>query len=280
VIDHARVAADARRALDEDVGAGDLTAALLPAEGIARARVIAREPAVICGRPWFDAVYAALDPAVSVRWEVEEGESVATDRLLCELSGPPRPLVTGERSALNFLQFLSGTATQARRYANAAAGSRTRVLDTRKTLPGLRHAQKYATACGGCTNHRMGLFDAVLIKENHVIAAGSVGAAVRQALSLYPGVAVETEVETLAELDEALDAGATRVLLDNFAPADIRRAVERAAGRASLEASGNIELADLPAIAATGVDFVSTGALTKHVRAVDLSMRFELPPVR
>lgn len=280
MIDPARVAADVRRALEEDVGGGDLTAALLPAQGTARARVIAREAAVICGRPWFDAVYAALDPGVSVHWHVGDGDAVAADTLLCELAGPPRPLVTGERSALNFLQFLSGTATEARRYAEAVAGTRTRILDTRKTLPGLRHAQKYATRCGGCANHRMGLYDAVLIKENHVIAAGSVGAAVRQALALYPGVAVETEVETLAELDEALDAGASRVLLDNFSLADIRRAVERAAGRAALEASGNIELADLPAVAATGVDFISTGAITKHVRAIDLSMRFELPPVR
>ncbi|PWG65137.1 carboxylating nicotinate-nucleotide diphosphorylase [Sediminicurvatus halobius] len=276
-IDPARVADDARRALAEDVGTGDLTAALLPEAGTARARVIAREPAVVCGRPWFDAVYAALDRRIAVRWHVGEGERVAADSLLCELTGPPRPLVSGERSALNFLQFLSGTATVARRYADAVAGTSTRILDTRKTLPGLRYAQKYATRCGGCQNHRMGLHDAVLIKENHVIAAGSLTAAIRQALALYPGRPVEAEVETLAELDEALAAGAPRLLLDNFSLADTREAVRRARGRATLESSGNLELSDLPALAEAGVDFISIGALTKHVRAIDLSMRFELP---
>ncbi|MCS4505736.1 carboxylating nicotinate-nucleotide diphosphorylase [Arhodomonas aquaeolei] len=275
MIDPQRVADDARRALDEDVGSGDITAVLLPAGRIDTATVIVREPAVICGRPWFDAVYQALDPAVHIRWHVNDGDAVDADTLLCTLTGPARSLVTGERTALNFLQLLSGTATTARRYADALAGTGCRVLDTRKTLPGLRRAQKYATACGGAVNHRQGLFDAILIKENHVLACGGITAAVQAARHHHPDVTVEVETETLDEVAEALAAGADIIMLDNFPLAAMREAVAMNAGRARLEASGNVEWEGLAGIAATGVDYVSTGALTKHVRAVDLSMRLQ-----
>lgn len=265
---------DVRRALAEDIGSGDLTAGLIPADRQAQARVVSREPAVVCGRPWFDAVFAGLDPAVRVHWLVEEGQAVTADETLCRLEGPARALLSGERTALNFLQTLSGTATAARRYAEAVAGTGARVLDTRKTLPGLRQAQKYAVRCGGCVNHRMGLYDAILVKENHIMAAGGIGAALREAQRLAPGVPTQVEVETLSQLQEALAAGAERLLLDNMDLAMLREAVRLTAGRASLEASGNVSLETVPSIAGTGVDFVSTGEITKHVRAVDLSMRF------
>jgi nicotinate-nucleotide pyrophosphorylase (carboxylating) len=269
------IASQVLAALAEDVGPGDLTAGLIPAEAAAQATVICREAAVICGRPWFDEVFRQLDPRVAISWEVTEGERVEPERCLCRLAGPARALLTGERTALNFLQTLSGTATLARRYADAVAGTHARVLDTRKTLPGLRKAQKYAVRCGGCHNHRMGLYDAVLVKENHIAAAGSITAAAQHARSLVgAGVMIEVEVENLAELHEALDAGVQRVLLDNMDLAQLREAVERAAGRAELESSGNVELETLRQVAETGVDFISVGALTKHVRAVDLSMRF------
>lgn len=265
---------DVRRALAEDVGDGDLTAALIPADRIGEATVISREPAVICGRAWFDAVYRQLDPAVTIQWHVNDGDTVEPDTLLCELSGPARSLVTGERTALNFLQLLSGTATTAHDYAAAVKGTGTQILDTRKTIPGLRQAQKYAVACGGCTNHRHGLFDAILIKENHIMAAGGITAAVQESRRLAPQVTVEVEVETLDELREALDAGADIILLDNFSLADLRRAREITGNRARLEASGNVDEHGLRAIADTGVDYISVGAITKHLRAVDLSMRF------
>ncbi len=274
--DPAVVAADVARALDEDVGAGDLTAALVPGGAVARASVIAREAAVVCGRPWFDAVFAALDPALAVDWAVGEGAEVAPGARLCTLKGPARPLLTGERVALNFLQLLSGTATVTRRYVAALAGTRTTLLDTRKTVPGLRQAQKYAVRVGGGQNHRMGLYDAFLVKENHIAACGGIGAAVDAARASAPGAPVEVEVESLAELREALAAGADRVLLDNFDLDMMRAAVTETAGRAGLEASGNVGLDGLAAIAATGVDFISVGALTKHVRAVDLSLRLEI----
>lgn len=269
-----------RRALAEDLGPrdghGDITARLVPAGRSAQATIISREAAVICGHAWVDETFRQLDPAVRVDWQVAEGERVAENALLCRLAGPARALLTGERTALNFLQTLSGTATVARHYADLVEGTGCRVLDTRKTLPGLRTAQKHAVAVGGCHNHRIGLFDAVLIKENHIAAAGSIRAAVERAREIAADVTVEVEVETFDELDQALEAGADVIMLDEFGLDDMRRAVARAAGRAKLEASGNIDDAGLRAVAGTGVDFVSIGALTKHVRAVDLSMRFTL----
>lgn len=263
-------------ALAEDVGSGDLTAALLPAAARMRARVITREPAVVCGRAWVEAVYRSLDPGITLHWHASDGARVAAGDTVLELEGPARALVTGERAALNFLQTLSGTATITRAYVDAVAGTKARILDTRKTLPGLRQAQKYAVRCGGGSNHRAGLYDAILIKENHIAAAGSVTAALQAAQAIArPAVAfVECEVETPAQLKEALTAGATRLLLDNFAQEDLRAAVKLAAGRATLEASGGVDLTNVRAVAETGVDFISIGALTKHVRAVDLSLRF------
>lgn len=273
-MDNQTVADDVRRALGEDLGPGDVTADLLPADRRAGATVICREHAVICGRPWFDEVFRQIDSAVTVEWVVREGERVSPGQTLCRLFGPVRALVSGERTALNFLQFLSAAATAARACADAVSGTGTEILDTRKTIPGLRAAQKYATACGGARNHRMGLYDAILIKENHIMAAGSIAAAVESARRQHPALTVEVEVENLEELGQALDAGADIVLLDNFSVADMAEAVSRTAGTAKLEASGNVELDGLAAIAGTGVDYISTGAITKHVRAVDLSMRF------
>ena len=267
------------RALVEDVGAGDLTAALVPRERVGRATVITREAAVICGQPWVDAVFRQIDPAVQVQWEVAEGASAAPDQLLLRLSGPARALLTGERTALNFLQTLSGTATTTRRYVDLLAGLPCRILDTRKTIPGLRRAQKYAVRCGGGSNHRMGLYDGILVKENHIMAAGSIAAAVNAARAQGAKVPVEVEVETLDELRQALDAGADMALLDEFSLDDMRAAVamnrSHPRGPMKLEASGSVSIETLRSIAETGVDFVSIGSLTKHVRAVDLSMRFE-----
>ena len=267
------------RALAEDVGSGDLTAALVPAGRAGRATVVTRESAVLCGRPWVDEVFRQLDPSVRVVWEAEEGADVAPDQLLCRLAGPARSLLTGERTALNFLQTLSGTATATRRYVAVVAGLPCRILDTRKTLPGLRRAQKYAVRCAGGSNHRMGLYDGILVKENHIMAAGSIAAAVDAARAAGSTVPVEVEVETLDELRQALDAGADMALLDEFSLDQLRTAVamNRAhpRGPMKLEASGNVTLETLRAVAETGVDFVSIGSLTKHVRAVDLSMRFE-----
>lgn len=272
--DPALIESQVRAALDEDVGAGDLTAALLPADQHARAELITRESAVLCGAPWFEAVFRALDPEIRIQWDVSDGEQVTPGQRLCVLDGPACALLTGERTAMNYLQTLSGTATLTRRYAEAVAGLPVRVLDTRKTLPGLRLQQKYAVRCGGGHNHRIGLFDAILIKENHILAAGSIPAALEAARALHPGVPVEIEVESLDELEIALDAGAPIVLLDNFALDDLRRAVAVTAGRAQLEASGGISLETIRAVAETGVDRISVGALTKDVCAVDLSMRF------
>lgn len=262
------------RALAEDVGAGDLTAALIPPGTRAQARVISREPAVLCGCAWFEAVFHQLDPSVQIVWNARDGDRVNADQVLCRLRGPARALLTGERTALNFLQTLSGTATTARHYAEAVTGTRARVLDTRKTLPGLRSAQKYAVRCGGCDNHRRGLYDAVLIKENHILAAGSITHAVQRARAAAPGKTVEVEVETLEQVREALAAGADVLLLDNFELEQMRAAVAIAAGRVKLEASGGITLDTLRRAAETGVDYISIGALTKDVRSVDLSMRF------
>lgn len=275
-IDPQVVASMVKLALTEDVGAGDLTANLLPAAARARARLITREPAIVCGCAWVNAVYRALDGTVQLEWRAHDGAHVAAGDAIVELEGPARALVTGERTALNFLQTLSGTATITRAYVDAIAGTQARILDTRKTVPGLRQAQKYAVRCGGGSNHRAGLYDAILIKENHIAAAGSVTAAIRaaQAIARPPGAFIECEVETLAQLDEALAAGATRLLLDNFTLKNLRAAVELTAGRAQLEASGGIDLSNVRAVAETGVDFISIGAITKHVRAVDLSLRF------
>lgn len=270
----AALPAQVAAALAEDLGPGDLTANLIPADAQATARVICREPAVICGRDWFDAVFRHIDPAVRIDWLVADGDTVGADQTLCELRGPARALLTGERCALNFLQTLSGTATVTKRFVAALGKVHTRLLDTRKTIPGLRLAQKYAVRCGGGHNHRKGLYDAILIKENHIAAAGSVTAAVQAARrQAPPDTPIEVEVETLDQLREALAAGAKQILLDNFSLSMMRDAVAIAAGRATLEASGGVALDQLRAIAATGVDFISVGALTKHVQAVDLSMR-------
>lgn len=261
------------RFLEEDVGSGDLTASIVPENARATARVITREPVVLCGQAWFAAVFARLDASVQIEWRVAEGMRVEADTELCTMRGAARALLTGERTALNLLQTLSGTATLARRYAKAVEGTQAKVLDTRKTLPGLRKAQKYAVRCGGCHNHRMGLYDGILIKENHILACGSIEKAVYAAKALGANVPIEVEVEDLDELQQALEAGAERILLDNFTLAMMREAVTAAAGRAKLEVSGNVTLDTIRPIAETGVDYISVGALTKNVRAIDLSMR-------
>lgn len=264
---------DVERALAEDIGSGDVTADLLPVAARAQARVITREAAVLAGRPWFDACFRALDATVEIAWNVDDGAHIAANDTLCTLHGLARALVGGERCALNFLQTLSATATVTARHVEALRGTRTIILDTRKTLPGLRLAQKYAVRCGGGSNHRIGLFDAILIKENHIAAAGSLAAAVHAARARHPQVMLEVEVENFAELHDALALGVDRIMLDEFSLDDVRRAVSEVAGRVPLEVSGGIGLDDLRALAATGVDYVSIGALTKHVRAIDLSMR-------
>jgi nicotinate-nucleotide pyrophosphorylase (carboxylating) len=272
----AAIERDVRRALDEDIGGGDVTADLLPSDAIAHARVITREAAVLCGCAWFEACFLALDAGVRIDWLAEDGAHVAAGALLCKLEGPARALVTGERTALNFLQTLSGTATATAAFVDAIRGTRTTILDTRKTLPGLRLAQKYAVRIGGGANHRMGLHDAVLIKENHIAAAGSISAAIAKARALHPGIMVETEVENFGELREALNAGADRIMLDEFELHELSQAVAEVDGRVPLEVSGSVGLDRVRAIAETGVDYVSIGALTKHVRAIDLSMRIEV----
>ena len=268
------VANAVRLALDEDVGDGDVTAALVAPDATISASVLCREPAVLCGVAWFDEVFRQLHPDISVQWRFGDGDAVPANDIVCTVTGPAAPVLTGERTALNFLQLLSGTATAAKSYASAVAGSNTRILDTRKTLPGLRRAQKYAVRCGGCDNHRIGLFDAVLIKDNHIANAGSIAKVVAAARRDNPELTIEVEVTNLAELDEALSAGADVVMLDNFDRAAIGDAVARAGGRAKLEVSGNIELQNLADLASTGVDYISVGALTKNVRAIDFSMRF------
>ena len=268
------VAANVRAALAEDIGDGDITAALITEDAIARATVITREDAVQSGAPWVDEVFAQLDPGVEVVWASRDGQRVEAGQTLFTLTGRARSLLTGERTALNFLQLLSGTATACRRYADKVANTPVKLLDTRKTIPGLRIAQKYAVRCGGCYNHRIGLYDAYLIKENHIAARGSIRAAIDTAREQAPGKPVEVEVESLAELEEALGAGADRVMLDNFSFEDMAQAVRLNAGRAELEASGNVNTETLVPIAETGVDYISIGALTKDCKALDLSMRF------
>ena len=272
------VARQVAAALAEDVGGGDVTAALVPETQRVRATVVAREAAILCGTDWVDATFKQLDPAIRLEWPVGDGTRILKDMTILKIAGPARPILTGERTALNFLQTLSGTATAASRYVEAVAGTRCRILDTRKTLPGLRLAQKYAVRCGGAQNLRLGLYDMILIKENHIIAAGSIGAAIASARRTSPGLTVEVEVESLQEFDQALAAGADIIMLDELTNDDMRIAVERnraRGARAKLEASGSVTLATVRDIALTGVDFISIGSITKHVQAVDLSMRFE-----
>ncbi|WP_395119767.1 carboxylating nicotinate-nucleotide diphosphorylase [Rhodanobacter sp. FW102-FHT14D06] len=272
----AQIAADVERALTEDLGQGDATAALLPADARAQARLTCRDAAVIAGSAWFDACFRRLDPSVQIDWRVSDGDQVAPGTLLCSLSGHARSLVTAERTALNFLQLLSATATTTARHVAAVAGTAVRVLDTRKTVPGLRVAQKYAVRCGGGHNQRMGLYDAILVKENHIIAAGGIAAAVSAARRLHPDLPLEVEVENLDELEQALQAGVDRIMLDNFELEQMREAVAHTAGRVPLEISGNVDLQTIGDFARTGVDFISVGALTKHVHAIDLSLRLQL----
>lgn len=268
-------------ALAEDLGylsleQGDITASLIPATQQATATIITREACVICGCDWVDEVFAQLSDEIVIEWLVKDGDQVTANTKLCQLTGPARILLTGERTALNFLQTLSGTATVTAQYVSLLAGSHTKLLDTRKTLPGLRLAQKYAVLCGGGTNHRIGLYDAFLIKENHIAAAGSIADAVSTARTNFPGKPVEVEVEDLVELQQALAAGADIIMLDNFSLADIQQAVHLNKQQAKLEVSGNVTAEALHALAATGVDFISSGALTKHVTAIDLSMRLAI----
>jgi nicotinate-nucleotide pyrophosphorylase (carboxylating) len=274
--DEQTIANDVSRAFAEDHGPGDATADLLPANAKATAILTCREDAVIAGAAWFDACFRRLDPQVDIRWQAADGDRVAPGSRICELRGNARALVTAERSALNFLQLLSATATVTATYVRAIAGTRARVLDTRKTLPGLRLAQKYAVRCGGGMNHRVGLYDAILVKENHIVAAGGIAAAVRAGRASHPDLLLEVEVENLDELGQAIDAGVDRIMLDNFTPAGLAEAVRFTAGRVPLEVSGNVELDTIRAIADTGVDFISSGALTKNVRAIDLSLRLQL----
>ncbi len=262
-------------ALAEDLGSGDLTAQLIPAWETARATVISREAATLCGTAWFEGCFKKLDKTVDIRWLARDGDSVAPNQILCEIRGNARAMLSAERPALNFLQTLSATAGNARRCADAVAGTKALIMDTRKTLPGLRLAQKYAVKTGGGANQRTGLYDGILIKENHIVAAGGIAQALQQAAAIAPpGVSIQIEVESLKELRLALDAGAKLVLLDNFTLKRLREAVSLAAGRAVLEASGGITLKNLRAIAETGVDRISIGSLTKDIKAVDLSMRF------
>lgn len=258
--------------LEEDLGTGDITATIIPENRQATAELVTRETMVLCGRDWFDAVFKHLDAEISIEWHANEGEKIVKNTKLCTLKGSARHLLTGERTALNLLQTLSATATISREYADAVQGTHCKVLDTRKTIPSLRVAQKYAVRCGGCFNHRIGLFDGVLIKENHIIAAGSIENAVKIARE-QSDVSIEVEVENFDELVQALNAKPDRIMLDNFTLEDLKKAVDLTAGKIELEASGNIDLTTIRAIAETGVDFISIGALTKNIRAIDLSMR-------
>ena len=272
----AEIEANVRRALLEDIGSGDITAQLIPAERLAKATIITRENCVISGTAWVDAVFRQLDPRVAVHGQVKDGDRARPNQILFTLEGPARSLLSGERSALNFLQLLSGVATHAQFLADKVAHTQVKLLDTRKTLPGLRLAQKYAVTCGGCHNHRIGLYDAFLIKENHIAASGGIAEAITAAHRIAPGKPVEIEVESLAELKQALDAGADIIMLDELSLDDMREAVRLNAGRAKLEASGGINESTLLVVAETGVDYISIGAMTKDVKAVDLSMRLSL----
>lgn len=273
--DSEEVKRNVRAALAEDVGSGDITAALISTTAQAEGQVITREDGVLCGRPWVNEVFAQLDPSVRIEWQYSDGQSVSAGDALFTVRGPARSLLTGERCALNFLQLLSGTATVCRRYADHVSSTGVCLLDTRKTIPGLRGAQKYAVRCGGCHNHRMGLFDAFLIKENHINACGGIAEAVKAARNYAPGKPVEMEVESLAELEQALAASCDRIMLDNFTLEQMASAVAQTGDRAELEASGNVTKSTLLAIAQTGVNYISIGALTKDCKALDLSMRLQ-----
>ena len=263
-------------ALAEDVGSGDLTAKLINPDTQAAAVLIAREDAVVCGQAWFDEVFRQLDARIGVAWQLRDGDAVNAGQMVCSIYGPARGILTGERTAMNFLQFLSGVATRARRYAYAVRETGAVILDTRKTIPGLREAQKYAVTCGGCRNHRMGLYDEILIKDNHIQAAGSISAAIQAAKQISPPDSqIEIEATTLEELREAISAGATRVLLDNFSVDQLRVAVKETADRVKIEASGSISLDNIRQIAEAGVDFISVGDLTKNISAIDFSMQFK-----
>lgn len=273
---NAIVDADIQRSFVEDIGSGDLTAQLIPPTVEATAQLICREQAVICGRPWFDRAFMSLDPTVKIDWLINEGQQVAAGSKLCTLQGNARALLGAERTALNWLQSLSGTASLANRYARAVGGTGVKVLDTRKTIPGMRIAQKYAVKTGGCENHRVGLYDAILIKENHITACGSLQQAVLVSRERYPKVLIELEVETMQQLEEALFLPLDRIMLDNFSLDHMLQAVKLVQGRIELEASGNVSLETILAIARTGVDYISVGSLTKNITAVDLSMRVQL----
>lgn len=262
------------RALHEDIGDGDLTARLVAPERYSTASVIVKETAVLCGSPWFDSVFRQLDKTVNIEWHVKDGDTIHENQILCTLSGSSRILLNGERTALNFIQTLSGTATVTRQYCDILADSGTKLLDTRKTIPGLREAQKYAVRCGGGCNHRLGLFDAILIKENHIAMTGSIAEIINTAKQLYPNIPVEIEIEAPAQLPQAIEAGADLILLDNFSIAGLLEAVAITGNRVPLEASGNLDQSNISKIAATGVDYISIGALTKNIKATDLSMRF------
>ena len=262
-------------ALAEDIGPGDLTASLIPEDEHSAAKLITREAAVIAGIPWADEVFAQLDDAIKIDWQVKDGDTVKANDTLAIITGPSRAILTGERTAMNFLQTLSGTATITHEYVKTVEGTGVKLLDTRKTLPGLRKAQKYAVLCGGGHNHRVGLYDAILIKENHIVAAGSITNAVNHLKELHTDVMVEVEVESLEELQEALNVRVHRILLDNMDNEMMKQAVAITAGRAELEASGGVSMQTLRTIAETGVDYISIGSLTKHVTAIDLSMRFQ-----
>lgn len=264
-------------AISEDLGEGDITASLIPEETLAKASVICRENATIAGQAWFTEVFQQIDPSVKIQWLANDSDTVTKNTCICDIEGKAKSLLTAERSALNFLQTLSATATQTRRYVDAISHTRTKILDTRKTIPGLRDAQKYAVLCGGGKNHRKGLYDGILIKENHIMAAGSIQNAVTQARALKTNIAIEVEVEDLDELNQALSAGADIVLLDNMDVPILTEAVAINKGKAKLEASGGITLQSIAAIAETGVDFISIGDLTKNIQAIDLSMRFHDP---
>ena len=269
------IRSDVERALAEDIGSGDVTARLVPANDAAQARVVTRETAVLCGSAWFEETFRQTDAATAVNWRARDGDRLTPNQVLCEVQGRARSLLTAERTALNFLQTLSGVATRTREFVDAIAGTKATILDTRKTLPGLRQALKYAVHCGGGHNHRMGLFDGILIKENHIAAAGGIEAVLKQASQIAGKIPVQIEVESLVQLNAAIEAGAKLILLDNFDLADLREAVKVTAGRAALEASGGVSLDTVRAIAETGVDRISIGTLTKDVHAVDLSMRFD-----
>ncbi|MGC9456373.1 MAG: carboxylating nicotinate-nucleotide diphosphorylase [Halothiobacillaceae bacterium] len=278
MIDAATIAENVTRALEEDIGSGDRSAKLISPDISARAELIAREDCILAGRPWAEAAFKRVSPAIRMDWQVDDGEAVPANGRIATFEGPARALLTAERTAINFLQTLSATATVTRRYVDEVEGTGVRILDTRKTLPGLRKAQKYAVATGGGHNHRMGLFDAILVKENHILATGSLEQAVQAARRQPHDIPLQVEVESIAELEAALALGVDRILLDNFDLDQLRTAVQTCAGRAMLEASGNITLENVRAVAQTGVDAISIGALTKHVQAIDLSLRFALQP--